>query len=77
MLSQQNTPNTERLLPARDVYKDRLGISKSSFYGLVKSGEFPKPVRITKQRVGWRESIVDEWVRNRTTVDAEPKAFSL
>jgi prophage regulatory protein len=64
--SQQEASSTERLLPARDVYEDRLRVSKSTFYGLIRSGEFPKPVRISKQRVGWREAAVNEWVRTRS-----------
>ena len=66
--SQQEASSAERLLQARDVYEGRIRVSKSTFYGLIRSGELPKPVRISKQRVGWREATVDEWVRTRPVV---------
>jgi prophage regulatory protein len=54
---------SERLLKARDVY-GRLGICRSKFYDMVRDGEFPSGVRITTQRVGWRESAVDDWINS-------------
>lgn len=59
----------ERLLRAREVYEDRLQISRSSFYALVRTGEFARPVQITKQRVGWRQSDVDAFIASRPEVD--------
>jgi hypothetical protein len=34
---------------------------------MIRTGDFPPGVKITKQRVGWRESIVDTWIRERPT----------
>ena len=62
---------SERLLPAREVYATRLGISRSTFYDLISKGEFPAAVRITRQRVGWRESAVNDWILSRPRADAE------
>lgn len=56
---------SERLLRAREVYEGRLQISRSSFYALVRAGEFARPVQITKQRVGWRQSDVDAFIASR------------
>jgi len=56
-----------RLLRARDVYLDRLRISRSAFYEMVRAGEFPRPVQISKGRVGWHEGQVDAWIRDRPT----------
>ncbi len=62
----QVSPVTKaRLLRAREVYLDRLHVSRSTFYAMVRAGEFPRPVRITEQCVGWIESAVDEWISSR------------
>lgn len=66
--------HSERLLRARQVYEERLRISRSTFYDLVKKGEFPSPVRISAQCVGWRESAVDAFILSRPQVDRFDKA---
>lgn len=58
----------ERLLRAREVYEGRLQISRSSFYALVRAGEFARPVQITKQRVGWLQSDVETFIASRPQV---------
>ena len=54
-------------LRRREV-QDRTGLSKSTIYEKIKSGEFPKPVRLgdrDARSVGWVSSEVDEWIRGR------------
>lgn len=58
---------TLRLLRARDIYLERLRISRSAFYEMVRTGEFPRPVQISKGRVGWHECQVDAWIKSRPT----------
>ena len=43
----------------------RCGISRSMLFALVKSGEFPKPIRLTSRTVGFVEREVDGWIRDR------------
>jgi prophage regulatory protein len=57
----------ERLLRARDVYA-KLGVSRSTFYDLLRKGEFPAAVRISLKRVGWSEAAVDGWIQSRPQV---------
>jgi prophage regulatory protein len=38
---------------------------------MIKRGEFPRPVRISANRIGWREADIDEFLANRPT--AEPR----
>ncbi|MGO4685798.1 helix-turn-helix transcriptional regulator [Hyphomicrobium sp. 2TAF46] len=68
MRSETTIHHPERLLRARAVY-ERLGVGRSTFYALVRSGEFPAPVRISEQAVGWLESNVNAWIQNRPQVD--------
>ncbi|MGL4859915.1 MAG: helix-turn-helix transcriptional regulator [Enterobacteriaceae bacterium] len=37
----------------------------SSLQEMVNAGEFPKPVRIGLRRVGWLETDVNEWLKQR------------
>lgn len=43
----------------------RTGIPGSSLYEMMAKGSFPKPVRVSPRRVGWIESEVDEWQKQR------------
>jgi prophage regulatory protein len=54
----------DRLLRAREV-TEMLGISRSSFYSLLKTGQFEPPVRITAARVGWPLSVVKAFIQTR------------
>jgi predicted DNA-binding transcriptional regulator AlpA len=37
---------------------EALSICRSSFYSLIKAGRFPKGLKLTARRRGWRESDV-------------------
>jgi prophage regulatory protein len=41
---------------------DKAGISRSTMYGYIKQGNFPKPIRLGKRAVGWLEHEIDEWI---------------
>lgn len=43
----------------------KTGLGKTRVYGLVKSGDFPKPVRLGKKAVGWVDAEIDDWIRRR------------
>lgn len=53
-----------RLLKRPEVLQ-RVPISSSTLYEMVASGEFPKPIKIGKQAVAWRESDVEQWIQSR------------
>ena len=42
-----------------DQVLERIPISRSTVYRLMKEGKFPKSVRITRQRLGWPKDKVD------------------
>ena len=49
----------KRLLP-RAVIRNRLGdISNTTLWRMCRKGQFPKPVRISDNRVGWDEETSD------------------
>ena len=51
----------ERLVPLRVVCAVT-GLSRSTIYRMVGAGTFPRPVKISKARVAWRECEVLAWL---------------
>lgn len=49
----------------------RTGLSSTTIWRLTKTGQFPPAVQLSAQAVGWIESQVDEWIRNRAQVHDE------
>ena len=45
----------------------RTGLSRSTIYVRLDQGRFPRPVSLGARAVGWLESEVDEWIRERIT----------
>lgn len=54
----------DRLLPTA-VVLDRLGISKTQLYRLIKAGDFPKSLTVGKKRRGYLESELAAWFDKR------------
>lgn len=52
------------------------GLSKTSIYRMIAEGEFPRPVQLGKQAVGWKSSAIQQWNESREEVplDAGPWA---
>ena len=44
---------------------DRLGVSYNPANKLINSKDFPKPIKVSKHRVAWKISEVDEWIENK------------
>lgn len=40
--------------------------SETSIYRLMKTGEFPKPLKLGERAVAWRSDEVDAWIESRT-----------
>ena len=45
----------------------RTGLSRSTIYVRLDQGLFPRPLSLGARAVGWLESEVDEWIRERIT----------
>lgn len=54
--------NGSRIL-RRPQVEALIGLRKSALYQLVKAGQFPAPIQITKRAVGWRASDIEQWIR--------------
>lgn len=44
---------------------EKVGLSKSVIYNMIKRGEFPGQIRLGENSVGWLEADIEEWVRVR------------
>ena len=67
MSEQQTAPRTNpavRFVRLPEVMA-RTGLSRSTIYVRVAEGRFPKPVPLGARSVGWIESELEEWVRDR------------
>lgn len=43
-----------------------VGLSRSTLYAMMAEGSFPKPVKLGKRAVGWREQDIVTWLDSRT-----------
>jgi len=53
----------DRILRLNTVL-DRTGLSRSTLYRKIQIGTFPAQVRIATRCTGWRESAINDWMRN-------------
>ena len=56
--------NPERIIRMKAV-KARYGLSRSTLYNRIATGEFPRPVALGPRSVGWIESEIDSWIAVR------------
>lgn len=54
----------DRILRRAEV-EARTGLARSTIYGMVSKGDFPKPIRLTPGSVGWVSSEIDDWLLSR------------
>lgn len=55
------TPRILRL----PLVRERTGLSRSSIYLRISEGRFPRPISLGERAVGWLESEVTEWLKER------------
>lgn len=59
----------ERLLRLSDV-ETTVGLRKSKLYSLLKEGQFPQPIQLSKRSVRWRSSDIQNWIASLTSKEA-------
>ena len=58
-------------LHRRPAVEEITGLSRSTIYALMDDGEFPRPVRIGRRAVAWRDSDLTAWLASRETAFKE------
>lgn len=53
-----------RILPPK-ITAERAGVSLRTLQRMVRAGEFPKPVIISANRIGFVEAAVNGWIASR------------
>ena len=53
-----------RVLRTTEVV-ERIGLSRSTLWRLERTGDFPERVHLGANSVGWLETDIDGWLRNR------------
>ncbi len=53
----------DRILRINTVL-DRTGLSRSTMYRKMQNGTFPKNIQISTRCADWRESAINDWLRN-------------
>jgi prophage regulatory protein len=61
-------PAYDLILTVRDVVR-RTTISRAQIYRMMATGDFPQPLVLSKQRIGWRESEITRWMETRPAKD--------
>ncbi len=51
----------ERIIRRPDV-ENITGLSRSSIYAKMATGNFPKPVKLGENSVGWKETDIQNWI---------------
>ena len=65
-----DTSPLDRILKRREVLK-LCGFSDTTLFRLCRSGAFPKAVRLSERRCGWRESSIRAWLESRVASPLE------
>lgn len=53
-----------RILRLNDVRK-LLNLHKSTIYRMIKAGDFPAPIKLGPNSVGWKVTEIEEWLASR------------
>jgi prophage regulatory protein len=62
------TRSTETRLLRRPEVQSLTGLSKSTIYQMIASGDFPKQIQIGKRSVFWVEGHITKWIEEKIAV---------
>ncbi len=62
-------PSSHSLISCREVV-GRTSLSRTTLWRLVRSGSFPRSIRISPGRVAWSASAVNEWIAMHAEVQS-------
>lgn len=54
----------------RKQVEARIGLARSTIYGMVAEGKFPRPINLGPRAVGWVEADVAKWLEGRIAASA-------
>ncbi len=60
----------------RPQVQSKTGLTRSTIYQLMSSGQFPSSINLTNRSVGWLAHEVDEWIASRVAQSRKPSSRS-
>ena len=60
-----SSTNPRRRVLRRPEVEERVGLARSTLYKLIGLGQFPAPIRLSVNSVGWLEEDVENWLASR------------
>jgi prophage regulatory protein len=67
------TPESRRILRLPDVMR-KSGLARDTLYRRARTGDFPKPVKLSERASGWFEDEIDAWLAQRAAERDRPQA---
>ena len=58
-------PRPERQILRVADLEAQLNLSRTTIWRLRQAGEFPQPIRLSANAVGWHAHVIDEWLATR------------
>ena len=55
---------TTKLLTRQQI-EEITGLTRSTIYRLMRSGQFPEPIRIGPRAIRWPQSEIESWIADR------------
>lgn len=75
-MQNQKSTQLQPLLRLRKVM-ELTGRRKTSIYGDIKNGVFPKPIKIGKRSIAWTMSSISSWISSKTGEEAAVNSINL
>jgi predicted DNA-binding transcriptional regulator AlpA len=64
----------DRLLTTAELLT-RIPLNRSTLWRMCQEGRFPRPVQLTRSRIGWRWSVIRAWLQERETHPIEARRY--
>lgn len=61
------SPSVKRRFYSPEETRTQTGLSEPTLWRLRKAGKFPKPVQLSKRRVGYPAELIDAWIEEKIT----------
>jgi len=65
----------ERIVGTRELLERVLPVNRTTLWGMVRDGKFPRPIRLTRHRIGWRWSSILQWLAEREANPLERREY--
>ena len=60
-----SSTNPRRRVLRRPEVEERVGLARSTLYKLIGQKEFPAPLKLSANSVGWLEEDIEQWLASR------------